>query len=202
MWRVRLLLQSAFIDLFAAAVFIIPLFLILGKFLFKSAKLTALYTLFAFYLTAMFSVVGFPGITSLDFDSGVNVVPIVGMIEEPAEAFLNVLLFLPLGAFLPILWEKFRNPLTALLSGFGVSLFIEAAQLFTFRTSDINDLITNTVGAAIGYFASSLITKGFKRLTVKDSRSMDFFAVFGSVAAIMFIFEPLLHDLIFSIFDR
>ena len=202
MWRVYYFLEYAIIDLCAAAVFLIPLFLILWKVLFKSAKLTALYTLLAFYFTAVLSIVGFPQINSLTVDFGVNVVPIAGMLEEPFEALLNVFLFLPLGAFLPILWEKFRSPLAALLSGFGVSLFIEAAQIFTFRTTDINDLIANTLGALIGYLVARLITKNFTRLTVKDSRFGDFFAVLGSVVLIMFAAKPLVSNWIWTIISR
>ena len=200
MWRVAYFLQTATIDLASAAVFLIPLFLILWKVLFKSAKLTALYTLSAFYLTAVLSIVGFPVITNIVFDSGVNVIPIAGI--SPAESLLNVLLFIPLGAFLPIFWEKFRSPLAAIASGFGVSLFIEAAQLLTFRLTDINDLIANTAGAAIGYFAAKLVTKGFTRLVVKNSSFRDFWVVFGSAAVIMFAAKPFISGMIRNIIDR
>lgn len=198
MWRVKYLLQYAVTDLLAAAVFIIPLFLILGKFRFKSAKLTALYTLFALYLTAALSIVGFPAVTALTFDPGVNVIPIVGMIEEPAEALLNVLLFLPLGFFLPILWEKFRSPLETVIFGFCVSLFVELSQLFTFRVSDINDLIANTAGAVIGYLIATAATKKFTRFAVKKSKVGDCFVIFGAVMAITFALAPLIKKVIFS----
>ncbi|MFQ7774153.1 MAG: VanZ family protein [Anaerotignum faecicola] len=33
-----------------------------------------------------------------------------------------------------------------------VTLFIELSQLFTLRATDINDILTNLAGAAIGYF--------------------------------------------------
>ncbi len=60
----------------------------------------------------------------------------------------NVLLFAPFGVFFPVLW-KFSGAKT-LLFGFGISLFIETAQLFLPRGTDVDDLILNTLGVALG----------------------------------------------------
>lgn len=64
----------------------------------------------------------------------------------------NIVLFVPLGVFLPLLFrsmEKLQKWLPALLV---ILLSIEAVQLLTRRGSfDIDDLILNTFGAVIGF---------------------------------------------------
>ena len=63
----------------------------------------------------------------------------------------NVLVFLPLGLLPPMIWEKCRRPLYGLLSGFLFSLTVECLQYFTGRSVDIDDLLLNTLGAALGW---------------------------------------------------
>ncbi|MBD4657061.1 VanZ family protein, partial [Xanthomonas citri pv. citri] len=58
-----------------------------------------------------------------------------------------------LGIFLPLLCDRYRNWKNVLLFGFLVSLSIELMQMYTLRTTDINDLLTNCLGACLGYFA-------------------------------------------------
>ena len=63
----------------------------------------------------------------------------------------NILLFMPLGFLLPFFWQGWRN--AKLVVGFGIamSLFIELNQMFNSRATSIDDLILNTIGAAIGF---------------------------------------------------
>lgn len=73
---------------------------------------------------------------------------------------LNILLFLPLGLFCPLISKTFLHKKNICLIGFGLSLFIEIAQLFTlYRTTDIDDLFANVLGTIIGYFCLQLTTK-------------------------------------------
>lgn len=75
---------------------------------------------------------------------------------------LNVLLFVPLGIFARLLWR--RGFVGTVLLGFGCSLLIEITQLtanwgtapFQYRIFDVDDLITNTSGAAVGWIAGAL----------------------------------------------
>ena len=66
------------------------------------------------------------------------------------------------GVFGRLLWrQRFA---TTLLVGFAASLFIELAQLtanfgtapFAYRIFDVDDLINNTTGAALGWIACTL----------------------------------------------
>ena len=74
--------------------------------------------------------------------------------------FGNVAMFVPLGFFLPLLWERLRKWWKTWLATLGIMLLIELAQLLTLRGFfDVDDLILNVLGAAIGY--------GFYRIYAK-----------------------------------
>lgn len=73
-----------------------------------------------------------------------------------AAAFLNlggnVIGFLPVGFFLPILNNRFRNGFLVTVLGFCFSLTVECIQLVCKVGSfDVDDLILNTLGAFLGY---------------------------------------------------
>ena len=64
---------------------------------------------------------------------------------------LNILLFIPLGLLVPIIWEK-MNKLTNIISiGFFFTLLIEISQLLNNRSTDIDDILLNIWGAVLGY---------------------------------------------------
>lgn len=65
---------------------------------------------------------------------------------------LNIIMFMPLGFLIPLIWERFRNFISILWTGLGFSLAIEICQLFNHRATDIDDLMMNTIGAILGYF--------------------------------------------------
>lgn len=75
----------------------------------------------------------------------------------------NVLMFFPLGIFLPSLSAKFRKFKTMLLFAFLFSFGIEFAQFLSryvgnYRYSDIDDVILNTLGACLGYAAYKILS--------------------------------------------
>ena len=64
----------------------------------------------------------------------------------------NVLMFIPLGVFLPLLWKGLRKWWRTWLATLAIMLVVELTQLFTLRGSfDVDDLILNLLGAAMGY---------------------------------------------------
>jgi len=64
----------------------------------------------------------------------------------------NFIMLLPLGIYLPLLYKKLQHFLAAVLAAMMVSVTIELMQLATnFRITDINDVILNTAGAAVGF---------------------------------------------------
>ena len=67
--------------------------------------------------------------------------------------FGNVLMFVPLGFFLPSLFAKLRRLWKTLLLTAWIITLVELAQLLLLvGTCDIDDLLLNVIGAAIGYF--------------------------------------------------
>lgn len=66
----------------------------------------------------------------------------------------NVIGFIPYGFILPVIARKCRSGFFIILSGFGISLLVETIQLITkVGCFDVDDLILNTLGAALGYLA-------------------------------------------------
>lgn len=66
--------------------------------------------------------------------------------------FGNILLFVPLGYFLPLLWQGLRKWWRTWLATVAIMLAVELAQLLTLRGYfDVDDLILNLLGAAVGY---------------------------------------------------
>ena len=64
----------------------------------------------------------------------------------------NLLMFLPLGIYLPVIWKKCRRIMTTLLISLAVLIGIELIQFMTLLGSlDIDDLILNLFGILIGY---------------------------------------------------
>lgn len=191
-------IYGALIEVVAASIFIIPLLCIYGKCMLNNLKQTLIYLVFAFYLVAVLSLVGFPGITSLTLDFTVNIIPFAGMVSDFTNAFLNVLLFIPLGIFLPVLFKKYRNIKSTVLFALCMTVVIEIAQIFTFRTTDINDIITNVAGALIGYFVSKKLPKNFTQHIRSNNENKDLYIICGAVALIMFLLQPFVASLLWE----
>lgn len=133
--------------------------------------------LFFLYIIAVMSVTIIPlPITSFEKPShgGINVVPlkniVVGMNDLffpqktfetdniGANLFGNILMFIPLGIFLPFFSSRFRSLRKVVLVAFIASAGIELTQLALrlidfYRFVDIDDVILNTSGAALGFIA-------------------------------------------------
>ena len=72
----------------------------------------------------------------------------------------NVVMFIPLGFFLPKLWQKQRKLWRTLLTTVLIILLVELTQMLTLvGTCDTDDLILNTLGAAIGYGGYKILIK-------------------------------------------
>lgn len=97
------------------------------------------------------------------FQGGINLVPVV----ESWRLFLfylekgmwsailinfpgNIVMFIPIGLFAGLLSDKPRW-WKGTLWAFALSFFIETAQLFVARGTDVDDLILNTIGGLAGH---------------------------------------------------
>lgn len=86
-----------------------------------------------------------------------NLIPFVRLPGFRSAAFAenvlgNAAMFVPTGIVLPLVYPRLRRFRNVLAAGAGLSLCIELMQLpFAARTTDIDDLIFNTLGVAVGY---------------------------------------------------
>ena len=114
--------------------------------------------LLTLYLNAMYIVIGVPGVQYIRWDPTLNLIPfqdfspsnILGMV-------LNAIMFAPLGFLLPAYFERYRHWGRTLAAGFLTSLTVELIQLFTFRATDVDDLIMNALGTVVGFLLAKLI---------------------------------------------
>ena len=84
---------------------------------------------------------------------------------------LNILLFVPLGSALPFICKQPKFVKTILI-GFLLSLLIELVQFFLGRSCEMDDLICNTIGSAVGYLFYMLIERLFPKFTEKAKWSI------------------------------
>lgn len=71
----------------------------------------------------------------------------------------NIVMFIPWGFGLPLLWKKRQSFFSAVLFSALLPLFIETVQLFIQRSVDVDDLILNFTGGLIGALCYFLIGK-------------------------------------------
>lgn len=123
--------------------------------------------LFVLYMHAMLNIVGVPNISYIRWYPVINWIPftdlsgrnIIGMV-------LNIALFIPFGGFVTLYFKEFQGLKNILITGFLMSLSIEILQLATYRATDVDDLIMNTLGVVIGYGIAKVV---FKKFIVQES---------------------------------
>lgn len=76
----------------------------------------------------------------------------------------NILMFVPLGFLIPLLFKKMNRWFYVLVIGFSCSLMIEIVQaLFTLtRRGTVDDLFFNTLGALLGYISFQIGSKMYE----------------------------------------
>ena len=94
--------------------------------------------------------------------------PFADLSDGRIDMFLNILLFVPMGFFLPLLYEENERFGRVVLSGLLMSLSIEIAQMFGAGKTDVSDLITNTIGTCIGFGLFKLIAHGRLKFWMKQ----------------------------------
>ena len=74
-----------------------------------------------------------------------------GFLHSLINILGNVLIFLPLGYIIPIIYNRYKNFTQFIYLTISISIFIEFIQFFIGRSVDIDDLILNTLGGILGY---------------------------------------------------
>lgn len=81
----------------------------------------------------------------------------------------NIALFVPLGIFLPILFKRLKW-WQVILMGFGATCIVELVQPVFGRTGDVDDVITNTIGAVIGGAVGKLLLLLFRERNINVNK--------------------------------
>ena len=102
---------------------------------------------------------------------------------------LNIFLCIPLGFLCPFISKSYQSVKNAFLIGCGLSFSIEIVQLFTlYRATNIDDLITNTVGALVGYFCFKMIHKLISKSRLISDVKEPYYMKYVSVVIIIITF--------------
>ena len=187
------------IEILLSMLLLIPVFCVLNKCRFHDSKKTALYFVFATYLSVVYLLVGMPTLQFMRFDLSLTLIPFLPMIADLKNTILNIILFVPLGIMLPFLWKKYNTLKAALMFGFGMSLAIEILQILTYRATDINDIIANTVGTVLGYFIFRITSCVFPSVMKFARKKNEISVVALSVFLAMFFVQPYLASLYYQI---
>lgn len=153
--------------------------------------------LLALYLAAVYNVAGAPELPYIYPNFNMNLIPFVDIRSDVCayiiNSGLNIILFIPLGFILPLLWSRFRSRKRLILTGFSFSLAIELSQLLNFRITDVDDLIMNTLGAWLGYelvmYLHRRSSKGLL-LPSADSGRRQLTVIVLAVVLVMFALRP------------
>ena len=155
-------------------IFVVPIVLFYFLYLKKvNKKQTLLHNIiflaFCYYIIGILTMTGIGKLYS--FSPNIVLIPFVDMIRCPIDTLLNIVLFVPLGFFLPFLYKKYKNVGKVALIGLLLSLSIEIVQMFGRGSTDINDLITNTLGTIFGYIFNKLLFKVLQKDLCKETQS-------------------------------
>ena len=151
----------------------------------KNKKRTSLYNtgiiLLSVVMVIIFSLTGVSPISGFNIEiriDEISFIPFRGIIEMlqgglTLHTFVNIIgniiMFMPMGFLLPLLFSNLDSLKKTVAVGFGTSLLIEFTQLFLIRATDIDDLILNTLGTMLGYLVFLTFKKLLSRLTGKFS---------------------------------
>lgn len=107
-----------------------------------------------FFITVMLTVAGVPNVQT--FRIGPEMYAVNFQLFESWADFrglyiANIIMFVPMGFLLPLLWPRCGRLWKTVLFCFAFSLVIELMQLLNYRATDIDDLLMNTIGGAVGY---------------------------------------------------
>lgn len=161
--------------------------------------------LFVLYILMVVSVTLFPlyiGLPQEEFSYRViNYVPLISIFRDISQVGIaysgdtlfmiklivrnvggNILMLMPLGFLMPLLWEKFKRLKNMIMMGLFISLSIESVQfvecllgIVIARAVDIDDVICNVLGTFLGYsiYKLTILLLGMRNKASKISSSIN-----------------------------
>ena len=122
MWR----FYGIWMDCLTSMLILTPVILLLIKI--QGRKIGSVHTIGVFLyicvLSGIFSVTGIPNMMHWEFDFSYNIIPMVDLFRSTTQYLLNVLMFIPVGFLLPLLWEQYQGWKGVLKFGCFLTMFI------------------------------------------------------------------------------
>lgn len=179
-----------FFDLFGGAIVSLPIVMILS-FLFDKERIKRKWPwliLYILYLNAMLIIVGIPNLAYITWQPIINLIPLQDFsMSNITGMILNIVMFVPFGFFLPVYFERYQKWNRTLVAGILMSLLIEVIQLYTFRASDIDDLLMNTIGTLIGFGVAKMFMR-HRKTVYKESKDWMKLIAINSVILLVIVF--------------
>ena len=166
----------------------------------KANKLTKV--LFVIYLIALFWIIVFKfnlPFSNLGYMRSINLIPfneslIINGKLDFREIIMNVAIFMPLGIYSGILFEKWTLGKKIFLFSM-ISLICEVFQfILGVGASDITDIITNLLGGIIGLIIYIEIKK-ISGNSIKAQKFINIIATIGTVLMILLLSVLVLYNL-------
>ncbi|MEF9991751.1 MAG: VanZ family protein [Romboutsia sp.] len=161
--------------------------------------------------TSIYKQYGIKGVVNfIPFKETINtlineMVPIANPIRNIVG---NMLVFMPLGFLIPLLFDNFNNFKKILALGVLSSLLIEITQLFiNGNACDIDDIIYNTIGAVVGWIFFKIFVKLVHKINLEEKLNQvrsfnDNNLLKKSLKVVVLIGILSMGYYIFSIFDQ
>ena len=100
----------------------------------------------------------FPWVNIVPFET-IGIAFRYGLDWQPGRVLVgNILAFAPFGVFIPVIWPHRRSLISVVAAGLAISVAAEALQLVLslvlgtpYRVADVDDVIINVLGVALGY---------------------------------------------------
>lgn len=179
-------------NIFTADLIILPFYILVRIYRYKKKKLKGylirecVLASFVFFMISLFSLLFYAekeqctpsamyesAVRRLSLTYQINIYPFRNITMFFQDVFSiyflknvlgNILLFIPMGFALPLLWKKWQSFLRIFLVAFFFPLFIEMGQLFFSRYIDIDDVFLNLLGILAGYGIYKIVLYLFPKI--------------------------------------
>lgn len=156
---VGLLIVGIPFSLIVGAVLYLPLYLWRRKAHWPALRHLAVYALVCFTVLVIDATLLIGGVHFMPNDYFLNLMPFewirhpyeMGMERMARQLVLNVLMFVPFGVLLPVVFQRLRSFWKTALCALVITVCVETLQYFTGRSADIDDVIMNVLGGMAGY---------------------------------------------------
>ena len=169
MHRIEAYFRLAIIFIVVICILYLPILLKLEKKGISVFRQFGYLGLFCTIFIIIFATILFVPITFQPEQHILNLIPFNWVNEqESTQQFLvevipNIIIFIPLGLFIPIVFINKRKLYRTAIIVFILTFCIESFQYFIGRSCDINDIIANLSGGIIGYLIFKILNQVAKK---------------------------------------